>query len=102
VETPRLKINRSNVTLAGCVVSVLMGLLVIHRGYDPYNAAQNVGFAWLMIWTWLGKRFGLLGMRQKQIYEAFKKEQAVPLPFDKTIFRGAVVLTLVSVIGWFR
>jgi len=102
VETPRLKINRSNVALAGCVVSVLIGLLVIHRGYDPYNAAQNVGFGWLMIWTWLGKRFGLFRMRQKQIYEAFKKGQAVPLPFDKIIFRGAVVLTLVSVIGWFR
>jgi hypothetical protein len=84
------------------VLSVLLGLFVIQRGYDPYKAAQNVGFAWLMIWTWLGKRFGLFGMRQKQIYETFKKEQASPLPFDKTIFRGAVVLTLVSIVGWFR
>jgi hypothetical protein len=41
-------------------------------------------------------------MRQTQIYEAFKKEQALPLPFDKTIFRGAMVLTLVSIAGWFR
>jgi len=84
------------------VLSVLLGLLFIQRGYDPYNAAQNIGFAWLMIWTWLGKRFGLFGMRQKRIYETFKKEQAQPLPFDKTIFRGAMVLTLVSIVGWFR
>ncbi len=83
--------SRSNVALAGCVLSVVIGLLVIQRGYDPYKASQHVGFAWLMIWTWLGKRFGLFGMRQKQIYEAFKKEQVLPLPFDKTIFRGAVV-----------
>lgn len=97
-----MKMSRSNVALAGCVLSVVTGLFVIVRGYDPYSAAQNVGFAWLMIWTWLGKRFGLFGIRQKQIYEAFKKEQVAPLPFDNTIFRGAVVLTLVSVIGWFR
>jgi hypothetical protein len=84
------------------VLSVLLGLLFIQRGYDPYKAAQDIGFTWLMIWTWLGKRFGLFGMRPKQIYETFKKEQDLPLPFDKTIFRGAMVLTLVSIVGWFR
>ena len=96
------KMSRSNVALAACVLSVLLGLLVIRQGYDPYKAAQYVGFAWMMIWTWLGNRFGLLGMRQKQLYETFKNERALPLPFDKTIFRGAVVLTLVSTVGWFR
>jgi hypothetical protein len=94
--------SRSNVALAGCVLSVLLGLFFIRRGCDPYASAQNVGLAWLMIWTWLGKRFGLFGMRQKQIYETFKKEQALPMPLDKTIFRGSVVLTLVSIVGWFR
>jgi hypothetical protein len=84
------------------VLSVLLGLLFIQRGYDPYKAAQNIGFAWLMIWTWLGKRFGLFGMRQKQIYETFKKQQALLLPFENTIFWGSIVLTLVSIVGWFR
>jgi len=97
-----MTLNRSDVALVGCVLSVFLGLLFIQRGYDPYKAAQNIGFVWLMIWTWLGKRFGLFGMRQRQIYESFKKEQALPLPFDKTIFRGSVVLTLVSLVGWFR
>lgn len=84
------------------MISVLLGVFVILRGYDPYKTAQHVGFAWLMIWIWLGKRFGLFGMRTKQIYETFKKEQTLPLPFDKTIFRGAVVLTLISLVGLFR
>jgi hypothetical protein len=69
----------------------VIGHLSCRGGSDPYKAAQNVGFAWLIIWTWLGKRFGLFGMRQKQIYETFKKERALPLPFDKTIFRGALM-----------
>jgi hypothetical protein len=69
-----MTMSGSNVALGGCVISVLLGVFVILRGYDPYKTAQHVGFAWLMIWTWLGKRFGLFGMRTKQIYETFKKE----------------------------
>ncbi len=102
MKAQRRIMTRSNVALAACVLSAVIGLFFILRGYDPYKAAQHVGFAWLMIWTWLGKRFGLFKMRQKQIYETFRKEQVLPLTFDKTIFRGAVVLTLVSIIGWFR
>jgi hypothetical protein len=94
--------GRSNVALAGCVFSVMIGLAAILRGYDPFDTAQDVSFAWLIIWTWLGKRFELFGMRRKQIYEAFRKEQVLPLPFDTMIFRGSVILTLVSMVGWFR
>ena len=84
------------------MLSVLLGLLFIQRGYDPYKTVQNVGFAWLMIRIWLVERWGLFGMRPKQIYETFEKQQTLPLPFERTIFRGAMVLTLVSIVGWFR
>jgi hypothetical protein len=92
---------RNKIAIGICLVSTLVGLLCIWKGYVLSFALTMVSGAWLLAGTWLGNYFSLFTKSMHERYDYVRGGGLKGQPLATTMISGGIILGLVSTLCYF-
>ena len=99
---------RTNIAVAICVSSAVVGAIAIHRGWGTVSSvAFNAAFPWFLSGSWLAGDFTREGWKRLNksmptIYQDAKQGKLPRAPpLSRVMNSGGGIMILAGIVGWF-